>query len=103
MPLAFTGHDLDKDDHARADPEQLARLRARDDARLLALDGLMPLFDDGVLLTTGLTDVSADAELVYLGLREGSPLFVAVPAEGDQRNAITMRETMLALMRLPPA
>ena len=103
MPLAFTAHDLDRDDHARADPEQLVRLRARDDARLLVLDGLMPLFDDGVLLTSGLTDVGDDAELVYLGLREGSPLFVPVPAEGDQRHADTMRETMLALMQLPPA
>ncbi|GAA5052491.1 NAD(+) diphosphatase [Erythrobacter westpacificensis] len=101
-PLAFTGHDLDRDDHARADPAQLAQLRARDDARLVALDGVMPRFDDGgALLTSDLSGVSEEAELVYLGLRGGAPLFVAVPPEGDMRQAVTIRETMLALMQLP--
>lgn len=101
-PLAFTGHDLDRDDHARADPDRLAQLRTRADARLVALDGLMPRFEDGALLTTDLSGVSEDAELVYLGLRSGTPLFVAVPPAGDMRQAVTMRETMMALMQLPP-
>lgn len=102
-PLAFTGHDLDRDDHTRADPGRLAAMRARADARLLALDGVMPRFDDGELLTTDLSGVTADTELIYLGLRDGTPLFVAVPGEGDMRQAVTMRETMMALMQLPPA
>jgi len=100
-PIAFTGHDLDRDDHARADPEQLAALRARDDARLVALDGVMPRFDESGLLFTDLSGIGDDAELVYLGLRDGAPLFVAVPTEGDLRPAITMRETMMALIQLP--
>ncbi|RIV89282.1 NAD(+) diphosphatase [Aurantiacibacter zhengii] len=102
-PLAFTGHDLDRDDHARADPAQLAQLRARDDARLLALDGVMPRFENGALLTTNLSGTGENAELVYLGLRQGAPLFVAVPPQGDMRQAVTMRETMMALMQLPSA
>ncbi len=102
-PLAFTGHDLDRDDHARADPAQLAQLRARDDARLLALDGVMPRFANGTLLTTDLSGLGEDAELVYLGLRQSTPLFVAVPPQGDMRQAVTMRETMMALMQLPSA
>jgi NAD+ diphosphatase len=101
MQLAFTGHDLDRDDHTRADPARLAEMRARSDARLLVFDGLMPRFDDSGLLTADLSQVGEDAELVYLGLRVGVPHFIAVPAEGDLRQAVTMRETMMALMRLP--
>lgn len=102
--LAFTGHDLDRDDHTRADPERLAEMRARADAQLLALDGVMPVFDDaGALVFTDLSGVGEDTELVYLGLRDGAPLFVAVPPEGDMRQAVSLRETMMALMRLDVA
>lgn len=102
-PLAFTGHDLDRDDHARADPEQLKRLRAREDARLLDFDGLMPRLGEKALLTTDLNGLGEGQELVYLGLRDGSPLFVAVPDDGDLRQAVTMRQAMMELMKLPPA
>ncbi|MGB3797637.1 MAG: NAD(+) diphosphatase, partial [Alteraurantiacibacter sp.] len=40
---------------------------------------------------------------VYLGLRDGAPLFVQVPPQGDMRQAVSMRETMMALMQLPSA
>ena len=102
-PLLFTGHDLDRDDHARADPTQLEALRARGDARLLALDGTMPRFGEDGLEFTDLSSIQPDDELVYLGLREGAPLFVAVPPQGDLRPAASIRETMMALMQLPPA
>ncbi|MFB0610929.1 NAD(+) diphosphatase [Aurantiacibacter poecillastricola] len=102
--LAFTGHDLDRDDHTRADPERLAAMRARSDARLLSLDGVMPQFDgEGALAFTALPEASDDRELVYLGLRDGAPLFVAVPDEGDMRHAVSLRETMMALARLDAA
>ncbi len=103
LPLAFTGHDLDRDDHTRADPARLAEMRARSDARLLALDGVMPRFSEDGLLQTDLSEVKADDELVYLGLQDGAPLFARVPPEGDLRPAVTMRDTMMALMRLPSA
>ena len=101
--LAFTGHNLDRDDHTRADPARLAEMRARSDARLLALDGVMPRFSDAGLLQTDLSGAGEDDELVYLGLQDGAPLFAQVPAEGDTRPAATMRETMKALMQLPAA
>lgn len=99
-PLPFTGHDLDRDDHTRADPARLAEMRARGDARLLSLDGVMPRLDRDGLVITDLSGVGADDELIYLGLRQGAPLFVQVPEEGDLRPAISIRETILALMRL---
>ncbi len=102
-PLAFTGHDLDRDDHTRADPARLAEMRERSDARMLALEGVMPRFADDGLLVTDMSGVGADDELVYLGLRDQAPLFVQVPPEGDMRQAVTMRETMMALMQLPAA
>lgn len=101
--LAFTGHDLDRDDHTRANPDRLKAMRARSDARLLVLDGLLPQLDDDGLVISDLTGISDDDELVYLGLRGGAPLFVQVPPEGDMRQAVTLRETMLALMRLDSA
>ena len=48
--IAFAGSPIDRADHVRADPEQLASL-TNWRARLLHLDGLMPaLGDDGRLV-----------------------------------------------------
>ncbi|MWV28490.1 NAD(+) diphosphatase [Aurantiacibacter rhizosphaerae] len=101
LPLAFTGHDLDRDDHTRADPARLAAMRARDDARMLVLDGLMPRFTEDGLAVSDLGGVGPEDELVYLGLRDGTPLFVSVPEQGDLRQAVSMRETMMALLQMP--
>lgn len=85
--LAFTGSRLDRADHIRADPDALAaQLGWR--ARLLALDGLLPVIDvAGALQWGSMADASPDAELVFLGLDDdGSgarPCFAAVPERGD--------------------
>ena len=66
--LAFTGCRLDRADHIRADPEALAAQMGWR-ARLLALDGLLPVIDDaGALAWGSLADAPPDAELVFLGL-----------------------------------
>lgn len=81
--LAFTGSRLDRADHIRADPDALAAQMGWR-ARLLALDGLMPVMDDaGALAWGSLADAAPDAELVFLGLDDGRPCFAAVPEQGD--------------------
>ena len=83
MALAFTGSRLDRADHVRADPDRLAGMMNWR-ARLLALDGLMPGMDDAGALQWGtLADADPDAELVFLGLDDGKPCFVAIPPAGD--------------------
>lgn len=82
-PIAFTGSPLDRADHVRADPERLASLMDWR-ARLLALENLMPSLDDaGRLAWTTLADAPEDAELVFLGLRDGKGHFATVPQRGD--------------------
>ena len=103
-PIAFTGHGLDRDDHARADPARLAELRASPAARLLLLDGLTPRYGpDDALQFGGLEEAAEDAELVFLGLMEGAPLFAAVPGAGDLRPAYEQRAQWVALGLLAPA
>ena len=81
--LSFTGSRLDRADHVRADPERLAGYMNWK-ARVLTLDGLMPLLDDADRLVWGsLADVPEDAELCFLGLDEGKACFAAVPPRGD--------------------
>lgn len=99
-PIAFAGHPLDRADHVRADPARLAAL-ATPEARLLSLDGLIPLYDDEGRLQWGrVADAGEGAELVFLGLLEDEPLFAAVPPKGDTDPAYARRETWAALGRL---
>lgn len=80
--MAFAGSQLDRADHIRADPEALAGLMDWR-ARLLKMDGLMPIFSDtGDLAWGTLADAADDAELVFLGLIDGKGCFAAVPTEG---------------------
>jgi len=97
---ALTGHGMDRDDHTRADPARLAEIRARSDARLLALDGLMPVMEDNALTYAPLGTVSDDAELVYMGLKDGTPIFAPVAQEGDTRQAYQQRANRAILMQL---
>ena len=95
-PLAFTGSPLDRDDHTRADPTRLAEARAHPDARLLVLDGLVPPLGEGnALVYEPLTDDTAD--LVFLGLRDGAPVFVPVAEKGDTRQGYEQRDARAVL------
>ncbi|RPF70800.1 NAD(+) diphosphatase [Aurantiacibacter spongiae] len=74
---------MDRDDHARASPEALARYAARSDARVLAMDGLAPLLGaDGRLRRDPMGGEGGD--LAFLGLENGAPLFVALPDLAEQ-------------------
>jgi NAD+ diphosphatase len=80
--VAFAGSQLDRADHIRADPDALAGLMNWR-ARLLKLDGLMPVISDvGELCWGTLADAADDAELVFLGLIDGKGCFAAVPDQG---------------------
>ncbi len=83
---AFSGQPLDRADHLRTDAEALAR--AREGGLQLKLDGLTPVLgDDGMLQWD---EVEGD-ELVFLGLRDGTAHFAAVPDLGNDQPAYAQR------------
>lgn len=100
LPLAFTGSAIDRDDHTRADPERIAQARAHADARVLALEGLIPALDQDDRLTY--LPVTSGEELAYLGRLEGAPLFVAMIRQGDTRPGYQQAEVRAILPRLRP-
>ncbi|MDE1467903.1 NAD(+) diphosphatase [Aurantiacibacter sp. D1-12] len=99
---ALTGHGIDRDDHTRADPARLARMKGRDDAQLMRLDGLMPLIETGALTYAPFAETPQDCETVYLGLKDGAPTFVPVPGVGDARQALEQRANRAVIMQLGP-
>ncbi|WP_126171933.1 NAD(+) diphosphatase [Altericroceibacterium xinjiangense] len=100
-PVPFTGSRIDRADHLRADPEALALL-LKQDALLLKLDGLLPELDSaGGLVWAPLDEASRTAELVFLGLRDGTPAFAAVPTVGDADPAYARSRTWEAIALLP--
>jgi len=94
---AFSGQPLDRADHLRTDPAQLAELAG--EGRLLRLDGLVPVLDDGGRLTW---DKVAGDELVFLGMGEGRAHFAAVPTEGNADPAYAQRQIWAMLGQLTP-
>jgi NAD+ diphosphatase len=95
---AFSGQPLDRADHLRTDSGKLAELLGGD-ARVLRLDGLIPVLDsDGRLKWDA--SAAADAELVFLGLAEGRAHFAAVPGEGNSDPAYAQRQIWAMLGRL---
>ncbi|HYN45356.1 MAG TPA: NAD(+) diphosphatase [Allosphingosinicella sp.] len=69
----FTGAGLDRADHLRLDPDQIAAMMANGDARLLALDTLDPVLDGAGRLAWG--PLSGERDLLFLGIEEGVPHF----------------------------
>ncbi|HYW16671.1 MAG TPA: NAD(+) diphosphatase [Allosphingosinicella sp.] len=84
MRPGFTGAGLDRADHLRLDEARLADLASRQESRLLRLSGLDPELDEQGRLGWGPT---AEAEeRIFLGFREGAPLFAPlVRVEPGQR------------------
>ncbi|HZG09632.1 MAG TPA: NAD(+) diphosphatase [Allosphingosinicella sp.] len=84
MRPGFTGAGLDRADHLRLDPEKLAVLAARPDARLLRLAGLDPVLDEAGRLEWAPMEGVAEPR-IFLGLRGEAPLFAplveAVPGQ----------------------
>jgi NAD+ diphosphatase len=75
----FTGSPLDRFDHIRSDVTAYEALRSDWRGRLLGLDGLDPaLSPDGQLVWHSMAEVTVDAELILLGLRNDKPHFTAV-------------------------
>ena len=96
--MAFTGAGLDRADNLRADPAAIADLRARPDARIVGLTGLSPDCEGTAL---SLRAVPGDAgDLVFLGLRDGAPLFAAVNGAGDARGALEQKADLRLLAQL---
>ena len=71
----FTGARLDRADHLRLDPDALAGLAAAAGARLLLLDGLDPRLEEGGRLARVSLAEAEAAELIFLGLEDGAPVF----------------------------
>lgn len=98
MRIPFSGAPLDRADAVRSDPEKLPELREL--GVLLRLDGLLPELSGDALATDPLP--GGEGELVFLGLREGQPLFAAVPPQGNAEPAYAQRQVWDMLGLLSP-
>jgi NAD+ diphosphatase len=84
MKPGFTGAGLDRADRLRLDEAELARLAASVEARILRLAGLDPELDEEGRL--GWSAMALADEHIFLGLRDGVPLFAPlVRTEPGQR------------------
>ena len=93
----FAGEGLDRADPLRADPDAIARLRDRPDARALAWDNGAPQVDEkGRLLWQAISDETP----VFLGLEDGSPRFSILP---DGTAPVDARAHFALLAMLDPA
>lgn len=79
----FTGSPLQRIDHERDNPANIASMRADPAALLLRLDGLDPVAGEEGRLDWGPLAEAGEAELALLGLIEGVPRFVALNTHAD--------------------
>ena len=105
--LSFTGNPLDRASADRSDPGWIAAQQARADARFLPIWQAKPLLkgDKAGFLTAAQLELS-DQTCIFLGLRDGTPLFaVALPDSEDPPLAALGEfcEMRAAAMRLPDA
>ena len=72
----FTGSTIDRADNLRLDPDRIATLASDPRARLLRLAILDPVLDaEQRLAWSPIADLADGAELIFLGLDQGTPLF----------------------------
>lgn len=72
----FTGHSIDRADGLRLASDRIAALAAMAEARLMRLAGLEPeLTAEGALAWSATSALAEGAELIFLGLEDGMPLF----------------------------
>jgi len=93
--IGFTGSPLDRADALRLDEAALADLAARDDARLLRLEGLDPVIgDDGKLLWSPL---APEGPLIFLGLEGGAPRFAPLSEDAPGKPAFALFAAIAAM------
>lgn len=102
-PMAFAGSPMDRADHIRVDEAALAGLMNWR-ARVLLMDGLLPVLDDaGGLMWGTLADVEPETELVFLGLLDDKACFAPVPPQGADGPAYAMPAAWAVMQVLSPA
>ena len=69
----FTGAGLDRADHLRLDPAEIAALAGHSDARLLDLADLDPVLDEAGRLSW--SPLNGEGETIFLGFEGGAPRF----------------------------
>lgn len=92
--IGFTGATLDRADHLRLDPQAIARLAGRSDARLLDFAG-PGIGGDGKLRWLPIPSGLEQDALIFLGLEGDKPLFAPiVRPELKARSLFGIIETM---------
>ncbi len=98
---ALTGARIDRADHVRGDADRLAAALGDRRARLLLLDALDPVVEDGLLGWTSLGLIDEGAEPLFLGLLDDIPHFAPLPADVSRIDGRS-RSAWAALTLLAP-
>jgi NAD+ diphosphatase len=76
MKIGFTGAGIDRADHLRLDEARISDLASNPSARILRLAALDPELDEtGRLAWASLAELEEEADLIFLGLANETPLF----------------------------
>jgi NAD+ diphosphatase len=83
--LSFTGNPLDRASAERSDPNWIATQQARTDALFLPIWQTKPLLigERAGFLPAGALDLTPEMLRVFLGLRDGQPLFAVAMADSE--------------------
>lgn len=100
LSIGFAAQTLDRADHIRRDNALLLQAQRDPQARILKRDGLVPVLHGDALVWEPLGRGDEQRDLVFLGLLNGHPRFVAVPYEPDADPAATHSRTWEAIALL---